>query len=389
MLEQYFYIAELIARKLSGTLQPEEERKLENWRHDSAENEALYQKICDKEHIAQHCIRRQAFDKQKGWQDLERKNKRLRHKRYFLNICKYAALLAIPVIICVMVVNQPQESATVTAVAKKADVIVPGEKKAILTLDNGKEIDLLATGTTKIEEKDGTAINIDSTTLNYRTANKNLTAVNQVYNKVEIPRGGEYSLVLSDGTKVYLNAMSSLRFPVQFTGAEREVELRGEAYFEVSKSEKPFIVKTRTAQVEVLGTKFNVSAYEDEAYEATLLTGSVKVYSRGASRLLKPSEQVRIHPQGGAITVRSVDPFFYTSWIQGKINFKDQRLEEILRTLSRWYDMNVVYKNEQVKNLRFGCSVNRYKEITPFLELLESTGKVTIKTQGKNIIINN
>ena len=221
---------------------------------------------------------------------------------------------------------------------------------------------------------EGTHIQVDSTTLNYRLAQSTSARPKPVYNKVEIPRGGEYALVLSDGTKVHLNSMSSLRFPVAFTTGKREVELQGEAYFEVSKTGQPFIVNVNGMQVEVLGTTFNISAYPNEEYQTTLVNGSVRVSAeKGESLILKPSQQATIVSGGNSIQVRTVDISFYTSWVKGKINFKDQRLEDIMKILSRWYDMNVVYENEGLKNIRFGCNLNRYEEILSLIHISEPT----------------
>lgn len=226
--------------------------------------------------------------------------------------------------------------------------------------------------------------------MNYQLAQTTSVQVKPVYNKVEIPRGGEYALVLSDGTKVHLNSMSSLRFPVAFTADKREVELQGEAYFEVSKTGQPFIVNVNGMQVEVLGTTFNISAYPNEEYQTTLVTGSVRVSAeKGESLVLKPSQQATIVSGGNSIQVRTVDTSFYTSWVKGKINFKDQRLEDIMKILSRWYDMNVVYENEGLKNIRFGCNLNRYEEITPFVKLLEQTEEVHVKIEGNTITFYN
>ena len=182
--------------------------------------------------------------------------------------------------------------------------------------------------------------------------------------------------------------MSSLRFPVRFGTKTRQVELEGEAYFEVSKTGQPFIVKTKGMDIEVLGTTFNLSAYSGETHQATLVSGSVRVWTEnGGNCLIKPSEQAFIMPGSNKIEIRNVDTAFYTSWIHGKINFKDQRLEDIMKTLTRWYDMDVVYADEAAKDIRFGCYVNRYQEITPLIELLKSTGSVNIEVKGKTIKI--
>lgn len=390
MQELEFYIAELITRYLAETLTDDETQELNSWRTASPENEALFQKLCSHQHIAQHMSRRQNFNPQEGWQQVEHKISRTRRKLFYQKVARYAAILVLPLIIGILAITWPQDTNNNIdlPISENAHSILPGEKKAILTLANGKEIALIASQDTRLKEKDGTTIDIDSATLNYQPTKKDNSHTQEVYNKIEIPRGGEYSLLLSDGTQVRLNSMSSLRFPVHFTGSQREVELQGEAYFEVSKNGKPFIVKTGNKQVEVLGTTFNISAYQGEEYQATLLTGSVRVQtSQGDNQLLKPAEQAFIAPGTEEISVRKVDPYLYTSWIQGKIYFKDQRLEEIMTSLARWYDMTVIYKKERLKNLRFGCNVDRYKDITPFLELLESTGKVTVTIKNKTITI--
>ena len=194
-------------------------------------------------------------------------------------------------------------------------------------------------------------------------------------------------MLLPDGTKVWLNQSSVLKYPRAFEGKERHVYLDGEAYFEVNKTGHPFIVSTQGMQIEVLGTTFNISAYPGEEYQATLVSGSVKVDTgEGQSLVLKPSQQASLIPGSGNIQVRTVDTAFYTSWVKGKINFKDQRLEDIMRILSRWYNIEVDYSDEALKNLRFGCYVNRYEEIAPFLELLEATENIHVKINGKTII---
>ena len=213
----------------------------------------------------------------------------------------------------------------------------------------------------------------------------------EVMNTVTVPQGQRVHLTLSDGTKVWLNAKTKMEYPQSFkVSDQRIVKVDGEAYFEVSKTGQPFIVNANGMQVEVLGTTFNISAYPDEEYQTTLVNGSVKVSAeKGESLILKPSQQATIALGSNSIQVRTVDTSFYTSWVKGKINFKDQRLEDIMKTLSRWYDMNVVYENEKLKNIRFGCNLNRYEEITPFVKLLEKTEEVHVKIEGNTITFHN
>lgn len=385
MINQHFYIARLIARYLSDEIGEEEQAELTRWRNESSENERLFQEICKEENIKQNMQKRQTFHVADGWEGVQRKIQRHRFRHLILNICKYAAIFIFPVAIATVAIyksgNAPQPLSQV------AEQIVPGSKKAVLILDNGEAIDLKSTSGVELKEKDGTVIQVDSTALNYQQAPAR-TSEKLAYNKVNVPRGGEYQLTLSDGSKVQLNSMSSIRFPVQFAQDCRLVELEGEAYFEVSKTGQPFIVQTKGMKIEVLGTTFNISAYANEEYQTTLVSGSVKVQTEnGSNRILKPSEQACITPGSNQINVRNVDTAFYTSWIHGKINFKDQRLDDIMKTLARWYDMDVVYENEATKELRFGCYVNRYNEITPLVKLLEQTGRVTVTLEGKTIKI--
>ena len=385
MINQHFYIARLIARYLSDEIGEEEQAELTRWRDESPENERLFQEICKEENIKQNMQKRQTFHAEDGWEGVQRKIQRHRFRHRILNICKYAAIFIFPVAIATVAIyksgNEPQPLSQVE------EQIVPGGKKAVLILDNGEAIDLKSTSCVELKEKDGTVIQVDSTVLNYQQAPAR-TSEKLAYNKVNVPRGGEYQLTLSDGSKVQLNSMSSIRFPVQFAQDCRLVELEGEAYFEVSKTGQPFIVQTKGMKIEVLGTTFNISAYANEEYQTTLVSGSVKVQTgNGSNRILKPSEQACITPGSNQINVRNVDTAFYTSWIHGKINFKDQRLDDIMKTLARWYDMDVVYENEATKELRFGCYVNRYNEITPLVKLLEQTGRVTVTVEGKTIKI--
>ena len=385
MINQHFYIARLIARYLSDEIGEEEQAELTRWRDESPENERLFQEICKEENIKQNMQKRQTFHAEDGWEGVQRKIQRHRFRHRILNICKYAAIFIFPVAIATVAIyksgNEPQPLSQVE------EQIVPGGKKAVLILDNGEAIDLKSTSGVELKEKDGTVIQVDSTVLNYQQAPAR-TSEKLAYNKVNVPRGGEYKLMLSDGSKVQLNSMSSIRFPVQFAQDCRLVELEGEAYFEVSKTGQPFIVQTKGMKIEVLGTTFNISAYANEEYQTTLVSGSVKVQTEnGSNRILKPSEQACITPGSNQINVRNVDTAFYTSWIHGKINFKDQRLDDIMKTLARWYDMDVVYENEATKELRFGCYVNRYNEITPLVKLLEQTGRVTVTVEGKTIKI--
>lgn len=388
MIKKDFHAARLISRYLTGEITPEESAYLEEWRKEDKSHELLFRKICSEEYLAQHARQKMDYDPQAGWQGVEKRIRKMNYRRKYLKLMQYAAILIVPVVILTLALHPTPEMRLMNdSRLLAAQQIQPGGAKAILTLDDGETI-FLDENITQ-EQLAGKQIHVDSTTLNYRSAQNTTEREVPIYNKVDIPQGGEYALVLNDGTRVHLNSMSSLRFPVTFRG-RREVELTGEAYFEVTHTGEPFIVHTQGMQIEVLGTVFNISAYPGEEYRATLVSGSVKVDAgAGGSLVLKPSQQASLMPGGSELQVRTVETAFYTSWVNGKINFKDQRLEDIMKILSRWYDIEVEYPHEALKNKRFGCYVNRYEEITPFLELLEATENVRYKINGKTITFYN
>ncbi len=386
-----FQIARLISGYLSESLQPEEEQELQIWRDASPEHERLFQQICEKENITRYVQNSQKFNKNEGWSQVDKRIHRSISRKYYIKALSYAAAVLIPLIIGVAVITYQNDNkdSEIAEVIAPIESILPGERKAMLTLGSGEIIDLQDIESKEVSEADGTTIGIDAATLNYQSVKQKEKPKQVIYNKVDVPRGGEYSLFLADGTKVFLNAMSSLRFPVQFSGDTRTVELEGEAYFEVVPDGKPFIVAINEMQVEVLGTSFNVAAYAEEITRTTLVKGSVKVLAKesGISKVLKPSEQALFDTESDNFNITTVDVSLYTSWIEGKIYFKDERLEEIMKALSRWYDMEVIYKDEAAKNIRFGCNVDRYEDIKPFLELLEKTNKVKITKEDKKITI--
>lgn len=207
------------------------------------------------------------------------------------------------------------------------------------------------------------------------------------YNEVIVPKGGEYQLVLSDGTLVYLNSMTKVRFPERFSEKCREVEVCGEAFFEVTKNKDvPFIVKTGAYEITVLGTKFNVTAYADEhVITTTLVEGAVSISGKciGEARTLRPNEQLVLDQTSGGVEVRKVDVNYYTAWKDGMFRFRDVRLEEIMRVVERWYDMTVVYEDESVKDLHFGFNMSRLETIEPLLNIFELNGKIKITKEGK------
>lgn len=285
--------------------------------------------------------------------------------------------------------QQTTKQATVTVdedrLAAEA-VIKPGCNKAILTLANGKNIVLTEAGNGLLANLGSTQISkINDGELVYRAESQKLSDLPQI-NKLKIPRGGQYTITLPDGTKVWINADSELKFPTYFSGTERRVELKGEAYFEVAKNkDMPFKVVSGDQMVEVLGTHFNVNSYKNEGkIVTTLLEGSIKVYktSKMQSAILKPGQQSIMSDE---IEVKSALTEQATAWKDGLIAFKDADIEDIMRQLIRWYDIEVVYEGIMPNRL-FTGKVSREANLSQILKLLEKS-RIHFKIEGKTITV--
>jgi len=209
------------------------------------------------------------------------------------------------------------------------------------------------------------------------------------FNTITTPRGGQYQVMLADGTHVWLNAASSIRFPQSFNGPQRLVELSGEAYFEVAKDKShPFIVQANGTKVQVFGTHFNVNAYPDNNnVTTTLLEGSVQMSNNSQATMLVPGEQGVSTRSGGAINVSRADIQQVIAWKNGYFIFHDLSIVEVMKQVSRWYDVDIEYQDEGVKNNEFGGAISRYKSITELLDNMQLTRSIHYKIEGRRVII--
>lgn len=269
------------------------------------------------------------------------------------------------------------------------NVVRPGDNKAYLTLANGKKINLSDNEEGMVVERDGLKIvkKLNGELVYEISENTYPDAALAGNNTIETPKGGQYQVVLPDGTKVWLNASSSLEYPVKFDATERRVILRGEGYFEVTPDKKkPFRVISDKQTIEVLGTKFNVNTYEDEMItKTTLLEGSVKVsLGNDISRVLKPGEQAST--TGRNIDVRKVDTEQAIAWYKGDFTFDEIELNMIMRQISRWYDVEIVYQHD-VGDVKFGGSISRSKDIQEVLKVLSMTKGVNFKLEGRRVTV--
>lgn len=263
--------------------------------------------------------------------------------------------------------------------------IVPGTNKATLTLANGTTISLDDANNGQIAKQAG--VKITKTANGQIVYQTEATGQEQaVQNTVTTPKGGQYKIILPDGTNVWLNAASSITYPTVFKGADREVTLNGEGYFEVAKNKAmPFRVKSALQTVEVLGTHFNINTYADEAQiKTTLLEGSVKVISTTNSTLIVPGEQAVIDREGnGVIIKQQVNLDKEVAWKNGVFSFADEDIREVMRQVSRWYDIDVVYEGDMPREKFFG-EISRSSNLADVFRILE-LNNMKFVVEGKTV----
>ncbi|MEJ7587253.1 MAG: FecR family protein [Ferruginibacter sp.] len=280
--------------------------------------------------------------------------------------------------------SSKKSSPTTTAGAFKNDV-APGGDKAILTLADGTAIILDDVKNGTLARQGNTRVIKINGKLNYHVLGTGNGEV--LYNTIATPRGGQYQVELPDGSKVWLNAASSLRFPTTFTGKSRRVEINGEVYFEVAKHKSmPFIVGVNGAEIQVIGTHFNVMAYNDEStIQTTLLEGSVKFSKDASNTSLKPGQQLQVTKQGKFKMLDDVDIDKVVAWKNGFFDFEGSDFETIAKQLSRWYDTEVMYTRKFDE--LFYAVIPRDTKLSDVLKALELTGKVRFRIEGKKIIV--
>ena len=385
MDKTYFDIAVLVGKYLADNLTEEERSLLEEWIALSERNRRWFQRVTDEKYRTWKGSNVRLVDVERGWQDLQSKRSKKAGKRLWVRWCRYAAILVLPLLVGIIIyryTEEPQVEETTT--------ITSGTSKARLILANGTSISLEQQQKRVVEEENGTRIDLQQQQVVYENAISD-EYEELVYNELVIPRGGEYSLTLSDGTVVYMNADSKLRFPVKFDRNLRMVELEGEAYFKVQRNAKvPFIVKTSQISVQVLGTEFNVSAYaEDLVIQTTLVSGAVKVFSEDEkeSVILRPGEQAEFSRITHEIQLETVDVSYVTAWKDGRLRFQEKPLFEIMKNVARWYDVEIIYEDEEVKYYPFGCNFNRMATIESLLQIFEATGTIETRVQGRKIWI--
>ena len=389
-MEEQNLISWLICKQMIGTIDEEERMVLDEWRKQNEHNEAAYQRLMDTDRQTLELRRSQMTDYRRPLADMKRrlqgdKNESTSEERNVWSMVrgsKHVALAAAALLFLVGSVifyraYQNMEQQTTQQQVAKAD-IQPGHTQAVLTLDNGKTVELGADQT----------INLKAIAQAQKSADGEQTAPNTL----STPRGGEFKITLEDGTEVWLNAETTLRYPETFDGDERRVEVSGEAYFKVAKNaEKPFYVVSGGQEVRVLGTEFNVHAYQDEpTIFTTLVEGSISLKPVEGNRselMLTPGNQAVFSRSDASARVRKVDTEVVTSWRSGVFVFENQNLEQIMRTLSRWYNFEYEFADQRVAQTEFMGSIPRYGNFSEVVDIFQKMGGIQLVQHGSRVII--
>lgn len=389
-----FHISSLLARRLYGTLTAAEEAELEVWLNKSADNREILERLLSENIRKQEMEHLNEFDEETAlknvWAKIGRPESRGRStwRSYMVKMAAAAAVvIMLSVGFRIFKVKSPAKRLSYNV--EKVE-IPPGANKAMLILSDGTKIDLQAAKSGNIAYQGGAVVNKQAEgKIDYQgaaTAQPGTDALNTL----AVPKGGQYELTLPDGTRVWLNAASSLTYPVAFTGKQRVVTLNGEAYFEVAGNPgKPFLVHVDGKQtVEVLGTHFDIKAYNDDPdIRTTLLEGSVKVSAKNGHTIIKPG-QMAVNNLKAPLIVRNADLDAVMGWKNGLFVFNDERIEDVLRIVARWYDVEVEYQAD-VSQKKLRGVVSKYKSIRELLDNIAITSGIHYKIEGRRVILIN
>ena len=377
------FILEWIADYCTGRINAEEAGKLREWIDKASENRELFEQYLKTVKINRMVEGADWLDEERAWQELAGKIRRGRIKSFYRRLSLGAAV----VIIFIGLGMAFWQRNKLTEQEVQLIQILPGSTKATLILANGSQIDLTRGDLKEVITTEALIENDSLLGLQYNHIK--LRDEQPVFHTVKVPVAGEYHFTLSDGTKVWMNSDSELRFPVNFTSNRREIFIKGEAYFEVEPDrERPFIVHANQVSIQVLGTKFNVSAYgESQQVLTTLVQGGVNVKYAGLPTELQPGFQAVTDIKAGTMDRREVEVGMYTSWTKGIFEYENMPLSDIAVQLSRWYDVRIIFAAPEFANRRFTGVVRKYDVLNDVLSIIEQTTDVCFIVNGKEIVV--
>lgn len=380
-----FRLAKIIVKSFREELLAEEQEILDHWLQEKEVNSQLYRRYAEEDFLKQKSQEAANIDWQQDYQNFLRKHEIKQQRVLNREWIRYAAIIfilfTVGSLFWLQPTNQPEE-----------EIVIPTKTmqhpQVMLTLAGGKSI--AVSDSTQLEEIDGTVVSGQTGQLTYKTE-KTTEPEELIYHKLEIPRGAEYLLTLADGSQVWLNSESMIHYPVQFNSEKREVYIEGEAFFKVAHDTvHPFVVHTGNTRIEVLGTEFNVRNYLDEMEIATtLVKGSVRLISEKNNQeiILKPNEQGNIDKENGNLTSQKVNVYLYTAWKDARFVFRNTRMEDLLTILARWYDLEIFYQNNIVKDICFTGDMPRMANFQQLLNIIESNERVSFIIKDRTITV--
>lgn len=381
-------IGRLLAKSFGGTIDSQEALLLRDLIAQNPQVKKLYEQYLSTDLIKKENDYLDSLNSQLAWAHVQNKRKdNLRNARKSLGIRWLDLAAACVTLVILFFTLFSQRSSRIVEDQKFGyqNDILPGQDQAELILSNG-EVIKLNDGKHDINDAEGSVLNADKGMLTYKETSPMATgSAAEVLNTIKIPKSGTYQVTLSDGTKVKLNAMSSLTYPVRFNENSREVTLKGEAYFDVSHSTtEPFKVHTTEGVVTVMGTEFNVNTYSESLSYVTLVNGSVKVGDQKNTKMIKPGQQATLGPPD--IKIQTVDLEKFVAWNNGYFYFSNDKIEAIMDQLARWYNVNIHYVGTS-SGRTYGGSVARNATLAQVLEQLKKVGKFDFKIEQNNVTV--
>ena len=374
--------AELITKYLKGELSFEEEQEFRKRMQNLPQGSSFLEHLQDSQSILSKIEEYESFDMERSWKNVQKitinKNSKILHRNFF----RWVAIFALPLAIATLIFFSTKDR---QQISPQYIVNTYFElNKTILELPGGECIALDTVGNVTHKLNHFGVSLVKGQGLDYSGLDSVVDAQIE-YHKIVVPRGGEYQLKLSDGTRVWMFAESEIRFPSRFEGRKREVYLSGEAYFEVHHDKRhPFYVKTKSLDVKVLGTSFNVKAYSEmEVVETSLVEGIVSL----KNKILSPNTQAVFHKSTGNFSYRKINGENYRLRKERIFVFNDERLDDILHEMARWYDFDFFYQNPEIADKRFGFKLEKYKDVNSLLDILELTGEVKFSMKGKTLTV--
>ena len=361
--------------------------EVSEWAKESERGKRILDELKDLDFYVEKEAKKREIEKCYSWEEFMTWRRRYERRRKLLVVrCVAAVAILFLVSTCVWFVNRGGEESQFMFPSE----IKPGSLRASLILNDGQEI-MLDKRLSLMESDSSVVLSNEKGELSYRNVRER--AGESSVNTLRVPCGGEYQLMLADGTRVRVNSESELVFPTCFNSDRREVFLKGEAYFQVAPdSDKPFYVRVNDYIVKVTGTSFNVTSYTDDPCTmTTLVEGKVSVYGNDSTWNcdLTPGHMLKFDKGTARVTSEECDPRIYTSWIDGEFKFRDMRLEDIMKKLNRWYDFEVAYEEEELKDLRFSGAAEKYNPVEFLLKMIEEVTKVRFDIEGKRIMVKN